>query len=402
MAKVRTRSSSGQLMSGTISWLGSTNYYSGPPSHSKWMEDVVGSGYPHIKAENWLHSISQEVTFEPLNGQVSVLGYPKVYSNAPPAWCRYSYNSSHLGGLTGSFRDIGSVLANTNPSRPSVDIPVALAELREIPSLIRQTAKTLQNAANLASLPSVNALRRRLANAKPGDPSNELAQLWLMYNFGYRPLVQDLMTISGLVPHVAKRCHEIVSHSTRDGSLRYYRKLGSMNGTITGQSSSDTALDMTFTKTTVQRKWLTARWVSAPDPLMELLQVSQANRVALAATGLNISLSSFWEAMPWSWLIDWFGGLGDLLMLRRNVVGYRHMSAALMTHTDTYTKFAFTKMRTDGITGGAGQVHYETKQRTSIEPLTLIAKVPVLGASRIATLAALTQSRTRASYVAFS
>jgi hypothetical protein len=51
--------------------------------------------------------------------------------------------------------------------------------------------------------------------------------------------------------------------------------------------------------------------------------------------GLDISFASLWEAMPWTWLIDWFSNVGDIINANRNTMPVSHEDSCLMYTTTT-------------------------------------------------------------------
>jgi hypothetical protein len=48
-----------------------------------------------------------------------------------------------------------------------------------------------------------------------------------------------------------------------------------------------------------------------------------------------VDFSTAWNAMPWSWLVDWSSNIGDILIARRNIVGASPGPVQLMTQTTT-------------------------------------------------------------------
>jgi hypothetical protein len=51
--------------------------------------------------------------------------------------------------------------------------------------------------------------------------------------------------------------------------------------------------------------------------------------------GFNtIDAASLWNAMPWSWLFDWFGSVGDFLDAHRNGVPCEATEVCVMTNVE--------------------------------------------------------------------
>jgi hypothetical protein len=198
------------------------------------------------------------------------------------------------------------LLAMTNPSRPVVDLPVFLFELRELPELINVAGKTLL---------------RTVAKAN------------LSYEFGWRPLISDLLKLFDFHDHVERRYQELkklytvgfrktvslernsASSSTLPNALLYYNAI------------FWTYLDR-FNKTTAYECRGHARW--KPTTLPPKGDVALRNLAVRACLGLSLSPAALWEAMPWSWLVDWFSSVGDFLNASRNLIPARCTSASLM------------------------------------------------------------------------
>lgn len=51
--------------------------------------------------------------------------------------------------------------------------------------------------------------------------------------------------------------------------------------------------------------------------------------------GLTVDASTLWEALPWSWMIDWASSVGDYFKANRNIVPATLMGVHIMRHTKT-------------------------------------------------------------------
>jgi len=200
----------------------------------------------------------------------------------------------------------------TNPSRPYVDLPSEIFQLHEVPDLLRSTGKRFIDRA---------------------------AGLHIKNEFGVQPLITDLMKLLTFKNQVNRRVQELQKLHSNGGLKRtvsVYRGTNSSGaGTWTVQTN--------FGFYTVPSRWTTqeevrvhCRWFPSatffPFETNDAPLISQARRAVLGGT---IDMATAWELIPWTWLIDWAGSVGDYLIATRNVVGATLASVSVMRHQRT-------------------------------------------------------------------
>lgn len=218
-------------------------------------------------------------------------------------------------------------LARTNPNRADVDLPVFLFELREIPRMLKDWGD------DVLTLMERATYRKQSLSEIP----LWLARKQLETGFGLNPLLSD----------TAKLLHFVKSVESRFNRLRNMGNGLSVASATVWQDSSDpsnwiesytTALYYDFNRIryryrTDRRWWTSTNWKSLVDlPSTDMDRYKLAVRLAL---GLDISFATLWEAMPWSWLIDWFSNLGDIFNANRQGLPVSHSGSCLMKHTTT-------------------------------------------------------------------
>lgn len=186
-------------------------------------------------------------------------------------------------------------LANMNPNRPGISLPLFLFELRELPGMIRDLGNVLRRRPGLRDVPNAH----------------------LAYEFGWRPLVQDALSLFGLASSISER-------------IKYLKRLesgGHIRRTLfdgeTARSTQSNAIQLgsnalgyciTADIETVDKLkvWYTANaqlQTKLPDG-DELQLLALKTQLGLTPTAI---VSSVWGALPWSWLIDWFINIGDVM-----------------------------------------------------------------------------------------
>jgi len=261
------------------------------------------------------------------------------------------------------------LLAKTNPSRANVDIPVFIAELKDLPDLVRKSG---------------GSLIRQCADAN------------LRYQFGLRPLIGDLTSMLNWSQLVDNRVKEL--EALHSGGLRRKRTLfsgvGLSSNSFIPAESGFASCNYRSNTITRERDWGFVRWY--PDELIPLPKGnekirSQARR---AVFGLTIDAVTAWELIPFSWLIDWYSSVGDYLQSKRNIVGAHPGPVLIMQERNSTLQFTRTAYDTSGGKTGkfAPEVIYKTnleKTRWRIASPSITAKLPFLSGRQLSILGSL-------------
>lgn len=253
------------------------------------------------------------------------------------------------------------LLASTNPNRPVVDLPVFISELRDLPRLLKVEG---------------DSVIKKIASGN------------LNYWFGWRPLISDLKKLVDFTHHYESRAREI--KALQEGGLKRKQQLWS--GSATSRSYL-TAQSTTFLvkgwqqRVTTQKVWGFVEWNSNSLPRMTPAEMlSLARRAVL---GLELSPHTAWEAIPWSWLVDWCSNAGDYLMQTRNIIPVTHTVPQIMEMTLTEEKFipdVFPSWMDPDKLKFSGS--FVTKKRTRASS-TLNAQLPFLSGRQLSILASI-------------
>lgn len=249
-------------------------------------------------------------------------------------------------------------LANVNPSNPTVDVPVFLFELRDFPRMLKQAGDVLRG------------------KTKPSDA----AGAYVAYSFGWAPLISDVSKLVGLSKVVNDR-FKYLSKISAKGGARIKRKLEDTTNTLSTAvytvspptGSIQNALDATQVTTERMKVWGVARVASHPSPV----QLDDPNMLAArSALGLNVSAASLWEALPWSWLIDYFVNVGDYLDATRGFINSSVTGLNLMCTQELVNTLNYGKIHT-GLSISGGNMYCTRKSRSvSAVPVPSLARRP--------------------------
>lgn len=285
--------------------------------------------------------------------------------------------------------DVAKVLAMSSPSRPIVDLPVGGIELKDLPSMIRHAGRTIRKA---------NRIRNRPSGSPPRDGNSvtlkDIGEANLAWQFGWRPLIQDLTKLLDFQSMVAKRERELEKLASNAGLRRRvqvgHQTLSSKSGNLI--LDSQPRCDGFHETTTSAERWATVVW--RPSKSLGLPTPDQRRQQAFrSALGLDLTISTVWELLPWSWLIDWFSNVGDFLSAHRNTVPAYPTMCAVMTRVESTKRWTITKTP-PGVTATGTVAKRVLKTRSSFLPTPqLSVGIPFLGAGQLSILGSLAVTR---------
>jgi hypothetical protein len=288
---------------------------------------------------------------------------------------------SNIGPGTSDAAYATMTAARSNPSRPVVDLPVAIAELRDLPRMIKQAGD------------AIHWLRSSGTRARP--TARGLADANLAYSFGWEPLLSDLYKLLTFQSaYEKKRKHLVELYSGR--GLRRSVSLGSellvTNGSnMTFESIAGLPFTTRWTRKQTYRAWGTIRW--KPTVVPPGTRDPTDLEVYRAALGLDITLATVWEALPWTWLIDWFSTAGDFLAAHRNTIPATHSNICIMRMYQNECRYTPQQVP-NGLTWGGASPVWSRKTRVPYSSLVYpTAYLPFLGGRQLSILGSLAITR---------
>lgn len=293
---------------------------------SEWCEDVIGN-YPNPNPFDLLLTYNKlwQVTGRNRNYSTfwNCTSFPAITNSSFPWLGSTSTGPSDNAALAEG-------LAKTNPNRPVVDLPILLFELRDLPRMLQdwggQIAKTRMMVRSRGSSVDVKYISRRSA-------SN-----FLSWEFAIKPFLSDLAKMLDFQAHVDKRVNALkkLGSGATVRSATVWQDVGIPSSTV---NQHVTTLSSEFNRVNYVRRTERKRWVSTKWKPLSPLPDTDAELRKLAVRlvfGLDISFATLWEAMPWSWLIDWFTNVGDIVNGARNTIPVSHSGTCIMRYSRTH------------------------------------------------------------------
>lgn len=258
--------------------------------------------------------------------------------------------------------------ARTNPGRPSVSVPIFLAELRDFPGMLWE-----------------RGLR------KASKPRNSVAE----NNFGWESLFRDVGQMFKYTELINNRVKELKGLQSKSG-LKRKREIWSAKSSETSAPISIWSLEGTWAEAYVvssrkSRLWVSCRWrptvTRLPRSADEML--SEARRLVF---GWRFNPADVWNLLPWSWFVDYFFNVGDYLEATSNSTDWYLESICVMQHDRTEHRYHNYGTPFGPISVIPGVSVYETKLRR-LGSLDIVATQPFLSAKQVTTLAGIAANR---------
>lgn len=270
------------------------------------------------------------------------------------------------------------VVSDTNPARSDVQLPVSIRELRDFPRTIEGLGLTI--------------LRRH----RYKDVPKALADYYLSQEFGMKPLLGDLKKVLEFGDLVENRIDEF-NRLTEKGGLKRRRRGPTHKSTSTTSTkagySRGVLFYVKFRRSHKSEVWGTVRW----KPKQSFVRLTSDDKRDLArrlVLGLDPSqiTENIWESIPWSWLVDWFSNIGDLLGALNNRVAMLPSHVCVMRHsTSTNTTLPVTHL--SWVSTKEGVTTRDIKERHVVFPYQPTVHIPFLTGRQVSILGSLGISR---------
>jgi hypothetical protein len=249
---------------------------------------------------------------------------------------------------------------------------VFLYELKDIPEMIRFWGRVLLNPRKWA----------------PTDP----AKAHLALQFGWKPLITDLVKIGTMMFGIEKRRKEINALYSKGGSRRYVGLGAGQEPPITKSAFANFGTYRNFVVTVTEirswKAWAVVHWAPTQPSVLPPSDL----QIAAYLTGLHPTqiLSDVWEALPWSWLADWFTNIGDVVKDRNHYLAHPTRASVMVQYS--------TQVTHPGVGAGidvltAGCLSGIKRQRTPIVGANIEATLPILSGQQLSILGSLAVTR---------
>lgn len=362
MATVRDRVKTFGNVTGSVTAFGATTNRTMSRGQQT-MQDVIGN-YPYNSP--MVSDLWNVTSWPTMNGRFGGVFNPTIATNYPVLnWGNVAMPGTP-GDIPSDTASITQVAARTNPGKPSIDLPVFLGEMRDLPHLVKETGDFLLG-------------RRGSFNG-------------LSWTFGWEPLLRDLGKMINFTDVAEKRFQELNrlhKRGIRRNQTVFERSIIGTSTNMVLNSDNNCVVRGDVSHTTTFKKWVSISWKPSPVPSYDSAAIrDQAWKSTL---GLSARPKIIWDLMPWSWLVDWFANVGDFLQASDNSVAVIGSSCVMLKKTMVGSvKITST---TSGLSCTDGSWYKKTMNRLPNPGIGLDASIPVLTGRQLSILGGLATSR---------
>jgi len=237
-----------------------------------------------------------------------------------------------------------SAVANMNPNTPTLDLPMMLVELRDFPRMLRNLGRWLKFRHDVPKENMHKAFTEFSGLMVSEDPRNLIPETFLSYQFGWAPLISDIKTFLDVQKDWEDRLNYL-----RDlkAGVRQRRTLGSDKSSYSSYYPiwlfNKYLLDVHYSVEESTEIWFTSTpklVTDVPIPISnDASQRPEGTKFASLMYGVGrADYSTLWNLLPWSWFIDYFSNIGDVLEANRGGIEWTYDNVNIMAHrTRNYT-----------------------------------------------------------------
>lgn len=230
--------------------------------------------------------------------------------------------------------------------------------------------------------------------SKGRNVPQDFAGDYLFWQFGIQPLISDLKSLLKFQQRSDARVKDFNSMSKPGG--------GTKNATIYNRTSDRVYTGSPYCTgvygavarynvylSTIKKKWGSVHWEIPASNLPPRTDPEYAYLAAQLANGARITPDTLWQAMPWTWLFDWFSNMNDFIKLSANTIGAVSGRYCVMDYTRVQCHVD------SGVQGfnGTDGAYYYYKQRTPTAFVYPEVRLPFLSNQQAGILSALAVQR---------
>jgi len=231
--------------------------------------------------------------------------------------------------VTQSYKDQQSakILSATNPSMAHVSVPTIVGELKELPMLIKGWGESLLK---------------------------DIAKGHLSWRWGIKPMIGEAKNLLNLARAINSRVvmlQRLQTHGqiSRRCSLLKDSYSVPIQTNIWLHASGCFVIASRTTDHSI-KEWGSAQYFVKSDTVLprygdDATLNAMATRLSLGITSYELLVAA-WELMPWSWFVDWFTNVGDIISAGNNTINLGVRNVCLMRRTTSRTKYELNRAST--------------------------------------------------------
>lgn len=249
------------------------------------------------------------------------------------------------------------VFAKASPFRKRYTLFRNLVELRDLPRSIRSLNEFARSLSDLRKSLTDSSLLRIIEEG--GKVVGKIPDEYLSYMFGWRQLYKDTMDLLAAPDRISKDANFVISRSGKETTLRAKQDvlLPAWNDPpsfryIGLSPDRDTRLE-----SILNRECKVSVVLNTGFTFPDLMQPNFNRKFFLQKLGVVPSATDLYNLTPWTWLVDWFTGVGNYLdaieqiSSDRTLINYGTVTCDLVSTLTTTMRYANRSTRLVRFTG---------------------------------------------------
>jgi hypothetical protein len=197
-----------------------------------------------------------------------------------------------------------------------------LVELRDVERSIVSLQKTCLDLGKVYRSLRYSPKLRKVIFSLKGAATNVPTE-YVSYHFGWKQLWNDLNDLLKLPEKQAKRVNFLIARSGKPTTLRASKKLLSgtagVSGFVYNTSEYEFPVQDPHTSSRIERTSEVRLVVNCTWDFPPVNSVEFKRRVFRQLTGIEPRVTDIYNLIPWTWLVDWFTGLGNYIEAIDNI-----------------------------------------------------------------------------------
>lgn len=231
----------------------------------------------------------------------------------------YSYNALRTGEIAFAKalcqKHAISMLKDWSPEKRSFSFFRSLVELRDVPRSISSLRKSMDDLRKFYySLPSNSTLRKKIfdLNAVARDIPGE----YLSFHFGWKQLYKDIMDLLDQPNRLSKKFNFLAKRNGKPTTFRVARNFPSESVGVSGFDYEVSPYEYsTSTASRIERESEVRLVINALFDFPTINTPEFNTKQFRVMTGIQPRFTDIYNLIPWTWLLDWFTGMGNYVEL---------------------------------------------------------------------------------------
>lgn len=209
-----------------------------------------------------------------------------------------NFGPAFLGASGQGF--MNTAFTSVRPDLTTVSVPNFLLDIDDLTKLYKQWKQHLSLAKNLARAAGYNPNVSKAKNVAGG---------YLGYNFGWKPTVGDISEMIQVVTGMRKKLAAFESQLGQ--RFQATRKVPTTSNTVSGTYRVPGGALASYRASVLRQCDAFITW--QPQPLAVMGGMDKILRGLLDSLGFELNPRIIWDAIPFSFILDWFFGVGSWL-----------------------------------------------------------------------------------------